>query len=55
MAIVVSAVAPGLTSGMYDAVSGRAMPGDQLPGGMPASHRRARRAGMARHNGVGVA
>jgi hypothetical protein len=33
MAIVVSAVAPGLTSELYDAVSARAMPGDQLPEG----------------------
>ena len=33
MAVIVSVVAPGLTSEMYDAVSGRAMPGDQLPEG----------------------
>jgi hypothetical protein len=33
MAVVVSAVAPGLTADMYEAVSGRAMSGDQLPEG----------------------
>jgi hypothetical protein len=33
MPVVVSAVAPGLTADMYEAVSGRAMPGDQLPKG----------------------
>ena len=33
MAVIVSVVAPGLTSEMYDAVSGRAMPGDRLPEG----------------------
>jgi hypothetical protein len=29
--VVVSAVAPGFTADMYEAVTGRAMPGDQLP------------------------
>jgi hypothetical protein len=33
MAVVVSAVAPGLTADMYEAVSDRAMSGDQLPEG----------------------
>jgi hypothetical protein len=33
MAIVVSAVAPGFTADWYGAVSGRAMPGNQLPEG----------------------
>jgi hypothetical protein len=33
MSVVVSAVAPGFTWDMYDAVTGRAMPGDQLPDG----------------------
>jgi len=33
MSVIVSAVAPGLTADMYDAVSGKAMPGDQLPDG----------------------
>jgi hypothetical protein len=33
MAIIVSAIAPGLTSDMYEAVSSRAMSGDQLPAG----------------------
>jgi len=33
MTVVVSAVAPGFTSEMYDAVSGRALPSDQLPEG----------------------
>jgi hypothetical protein len=33
MAVVVSTVAPGLTAEMYEAVSAKAMSGDQLPGG----------------------
>ncbi len=33
MAVVVSAVAPGLTADMYEAVSAKAMSGDQLPEG----------------------
>ena len=33
MSVVVSAVAPGLNAEMYEAVTGRAMPGDQLPDG----------------------
>lgn len=33
MSVVVSAVAPGLSADMYEAVSGKAMPGDQLPDG----------------------
>jgi hypothetical protein len=33
MSVVVSAVAPGFSAEMYEAVSGRAMPGDQLPAG----------------------
>jgi hypothetical protein len=33
MAIVVSAVAPGLTAEMYEAVSARAMSGKELPEG----------------------
>jgi hypothetical protein len=33
MAVVVSAVAPGFTSETYDAVTGKAMPGGQLPEG----------------------
>jgi hypothetical protein len=33
MCVVVSAVAGGLTAEMYEAVSGRVMPGDQLPDG----------------------
>lgn len=33
MSVVVSAVAPGFTADMYEAVTGRAMPGDQLPDG----------------------
>ena len=31
MSVVVSAVAPGLNAEMYEAVTSRAMPGDQLP------------------------
>ena len=31
MAVVVSAVAPGLNAEMYEAVTARAMPGDELP------------------------
>lgn len=31
MTVVVSAVAPGLTADMYEAVSAKAMSGDQLP------------------------
>jgi hypothetical protein len=33
MSVVVSAVSPGLNAEMYEAVSGRVMPGDQLPDG----------------------
>jgi hypothetical protein len=33
MSVVVSAVAPGFSAEMYEAVSGRAMPDDQLPAG----------------------
>ncbi|MGH2983265.1 MAG: hypothetical protein ACRDK5_03260 [Solirubrobacterales bacterium] len=33
MSVVVSAVAPGLSADMYEAVSARAMSGDQLPEG----------------------
>jgi hypothetical protein len=33
MAVVVSTVAPGLTADMYEAVSAKAMSGDQLPEG----------------------
>ena len=33
MAVVVSAVAPGFTAEMYEAVTARAMPGDALPNG----------------------
>ena len=33
MAVVVSAVAPGLTSEMYDEISKRSMPGHRLPDG----------------------
>ena len=33
MSVVVSAVAPGLNAEMYEAVTGRVMPGDQLPDG----------------------
>lgn len=33
MAIVVSAVVPGGTSEMYEAVTGKVMPGGQLPAG----------------------
>jgi hypothetical protein len=33
MSVVVSAVAPGLNAEMYEAVTGRVMPGDQLPQG----------------------
>ena len=33
MSIVVSAVAPGFNADMYEAVTGRAMPGNQLPDG----------------------
>jgi hypothetical protein len=33
MSVVVSAVAPGLTAEMYEAVSSKAMSGDQLPEG----------------------
>jgi hypothetical protein len=33
MAVVVSAVSPGLTAEMYEALTGRLMPGDQLPDG----------------------
>jgi hypothetical protein len=33
MSVVVSAVAPGFSAEMYEAVTGRAMPGDQLPAG----------------------
>ena len=31
MSVVVSAVAPGLNAEMYEAVTARVMPGDQLP------------------------
>ena len=33
MSVVVSAVAPGLNAEVYEAVTGRVMPGDQLPEG----------------------
>ena len=33
MSVVVSVVAPGLNAEGYEAVSGRVMPGDQLPDG----------------------
>ena len=33
MSVVVSAVAPGLNAQMYEAVTARVMPGDQLPDG----------------------
>jgi hypothetical protein len=33
MSVVVSVVAPGLNAEMYEAVTGRVMPGDQLPDG----------------------
>jgi hypothetical protein len=33
MSVVVSAVAPGFNAEMYEAVTGKAMPGDQLPDG----------------------
>ena len=33
MSVVVSSVAPGLTAEMYEAVSSKAMSGDQLPEG----------------------
>ena len=33
MSVIVSVVAPGLNAQMYEAVSSRAMPGDQLPDG----------------------
>jgi hypothetical protein len=33
MSVVVSTVAPGLTAEMYEAVTGRVMPGDKLPNG----------------------
>ena len=33
MSVVVSAVAPGFNAETYEAVTGRAMPGDQLPDG----------------------
>jgi hypothetical protein len=33
VSVVVSAVAPGFNADMYEAVTGRAMPGDQLPDG----------------------
>ena len=33
MSVVVSAVTSGLNADMYEAVSGKAMPGDQLPEG----------------------
>jgi hypothetical protein len=33
MSVVVSAVAPGLNAEMYEAITGRVMPGDQLPDG----------------------
>ena len=33
MSVVVSAVSPGLTAEMYEALTLRVMPGDQLPGG----------------------
>jgi len=33
MSVVVSAVALGLNAEMYEAVTGRVMPGDQLPDG----------------------
>ena len=31
MSVVVSAVAPGFSADLYEAVMGKAMPGDQLP------------------------
>jgi hypothetical protein len=33
MSVVVSAVAPGFSADMYEAVTSKAMPGDQLPDG----------------------
>jgi hypothetical protein len=33
MSVVVSAVAPGLNAEMYEAITSRVMPGDQLPDG----------------------
>jgi hypothetical protein len=33
MSVVVSVVAPGFNAEMYEAVTGRVMPGDQLPEG----------------------
>jgi hypothetical protein len=33
VSVVVCAVAPGFSAEMYEAVTGRAMPGDQLPDG----------------------
>jgi hypothetical protein len=33
MSVVVSAVAPGFNADMYEAVTDKAMPGDQLPDG----------------------
>jgi hypothetical protein len=33
VSVVVSAVAPGFNAEIYEAVMGRAMPGDQLPAG----------------------
>jgi hypothetical protein len=33
MSVVVSAVAPGVTADMYEGLSSRTMPGDQLPEG----------------------
>ena len=33
MSVVVSVVAPGLNAEMYEAITGRVMPGDQLPDG----------------------
>lgn len=33
MSVVVSAVAPGLNAEMYEAITGRVMPGDRLPDG----------------------
>ena len=33
MSVVVSAVSPGITAEMYEAITQRVMPGDQLPDG----------------------
>lgn len=55
MSVVVSAVSPGLNAEMYEAVTSRVMPGDQLPDGCELHIGGPVDQGWARDHGVGVA